>query len=107
MEAKVPKYLPDGQNGQFEANKYNEKAMVEFQRIIMKEHIDYNILVKATILYYKSAASFKKKIANYILEGDWRSDYQNMLLAAGAGEDQLRKHIKDELNNGEHNRYSY
>jgi hypothetical protein len=106
MEAKVPQRLPDAKGGYFDANKYNDKAMFKFQEM-MKQGIDYDLLVKATILYYKSASSFKKKIANYILDGDWFTDYEMLRLSAEAGEEKLKKHIKDELNGGQHSPYGY
>lgn len=95
--AKVPQKL-EGSNGvMYDVNKYSELAMKEFKRMIEVEKIDPNILLKATQLYYGSSTGFKKKIGNYIIDGDWRSDYMNMKLAMETGEKQLTEHIKNEI----------
>lgn len=107
MDAQVPKLLPGGRGEMFQANSYHEGAMEAFKSMLTKEGIDYDLLVKATILYYKSGASFKKKISNFILDGDWLTAYRDLELAANSGEKQLKDHIKKELGNGEYSPYSY
>ena len=54
------------------------------------------------MLYYKSGNSYKKTIGNYILEGNWRTDYLELQQSASAGEEELKNHIKNSLDNGEH-----
>lgn len=96
QEAKVPKYLENGKGDQYPANNYSEPAMKIFKKAIEKEGIKYDILVKSTMLYYKSQRNrFKKAIANYFIQGDWRSDYKNLLEAAGTGN--IEELIKSEI----------
>lgn len=105
MAANVPKTLES--NGKvFDANKYSEPAMKEFQRMISKEGIDLEILTKSTMLYYASNKDFKKKIGNYILDGDWRTDYLELISVAELGEKALKDHINKEINGNHHNPWS-
>lgn len=105
MAAKVPKTL-ESNNKVFDANKYSESAMKEFQRMISKEGIDLEILTKSTMLYYASNKDFKKKIGNYILDGDWRTDYLELINVAELGEKALKDHINKEINGDHHNPWS-
>jgi len=86
----------------YPANKYNEDAAVRFYKMIHKEGVDYSLVVKSTMLYYKSGIDAKKAIGNYILQGDWRTDYEDLKNSAQKGEQQLNEHIKNQLDNGEH-----
>lgn len=99
IEAKVPKYCDNGKGDQYIVNNYSEPAMKVFKKAIEKENIIYDVLVKSTMLYYKSTKNrFKKAIANYFVQGDWRSDYAALLEAAGTGT--IENHIKSEMDNG-------
>jgi hypothetical protein len=106
QDAKVPARLEGSRGEVYYANKYSEDGMKAFRNIISKELIDYAMLVRSTILYYKSGTRFKKKIGNYITQGDWRTDYEALKEAATAGEQALREHITKEVDNGEHNSYT-
>lgn len=105
QDAKVPPKLSDNKGGQYAANKYSEDAMKKFKQM-MESGIDYNILVKSTILYYASGITYKKAIGNYITQGDWRTDYFLLKGAAEKGVDELAKHVQEETKNGEHTNYT-
>lgn len=105
--SKVPVRIQLNNGQMFDANKYSEPAMKEFKRMIEKEHIDVRTLIRSTQLYYASKSDFKKKIGNYILDGDWRSDYTNLKLSMQAGEKQLKEHIKSETKPNEATKFRY
>lgn len=99
--AKVPRRLEGSRGEMYDTNKYSEAAAKEFDKM-MKSGVDIHLLTKATQLYYASGTGFKKKIGNYIIDGDWRSDYKELQAAAEGGEQSLKAHITEELDNGEH-----
>lgn len=105
-EANVPKRIEGGRGKWYPGNKYNEEAAIKFHKMIHDEGINYDILVRSTALYYASSIDFKKVIGNYILQGDWRTDYEELKNRAGEGKEELEKHIKNELkNDGEQTYY--
>lgn len=99
VEAKVPKFLENSHLEKYAANKYSEAAMKVFRKAIEVEGINYDILVKSVILYYAGAARYKKSIGNYFTEGHWRTGY-NELAEAAKGQQTLKEHINQELDNG-------
>ena len=106
MEAKIPKYC-DPANGKdpYIVNNYSEPAMKVFKKAIEKELVVYDVLVKSTMLYYKSTKNkFKKAVGNYFVQGDWRSDYLALMDAAGTGT--VESLIKSEMDNGNKSSYS-
>lgn len=103
-DAEVPAKLPDNKGGWYAGNKYSEDAMKKFKQII-GTGIDYNLLVRSTQLYYKSANTYKKIISNYILDGDWRTDYFTMKDAVDKGVQGLVEHVKTETDDGQHSNY--
>lgn len=107
MEAKVPAKLEDNRGNPYYANKFNEEAGKRFVQMIFKDGVDYNLLVKSTMLYYKSGVAFKKAISNYILQGDWLTDYQELQQSAAAGETQLNQHIKTTVEHGGYNPFKF
>jgi len=106
QEAKVPAKLEDHRGNLYSANKYNQDACKAFIKAIDKEGYIYDLLVKSTMLYYKSGIRLKKAIGTYFTSGEFRSDYLNLKTAAEGGETELQQHLKEEINNGEHNRYT-
>lgn len=99
--AKIPRRLEGSGGNMYDVNKYSEEGFKVFQKCIASG-IDISLLVKSTALYYASGTGFKKKIGNYLIDGDWRTDYLELLAAAEAGEESLKTHITEELDNGEH-----
>lgn len=101
LEAKVPARLEDNTGKPYYANKYSDEACKMFRHIIEAEGIDIRILVKSTMLYYKSSVAYKKAITNYIVQGDWRTDYMELKQQLISG-DNLEEYINKEIsvNNG-------
>jgi tetratricopeptide (TPR) repeat protein len=106
QDAKVPARLEDNRGNLYSANKYNEDARKVFQKALEKEGFDYDLLVKSTMLYYKSGIRYKKAIGTYFTSGEFRTDYLNLKQSAEAGTETLQQHLKEEINNGQHNRYT-
>lgn len=99
QEAKIPKYCDNGKGQEYIVNNYSDPAMKVFKKAIEKEGVVYDVLVKSTMLYYKSTKNkFKKAVGNYFVQGDWRSDYNALLDAAGTGT--VESLIKSEMDNG-------
>lgn len=103
-EAKVPNRCVNSHGEPYDINKYSEDGMKAFQKAL-KTGALYDILVKSTMLAYKSGSRYKKTIGNYMSQGDWRSDYNTLLEKAQQGEQEVTNHIKDELNDGTVSRY--
>lgn len=103
-DAKVPRQLEDNRGGMYPANKYSEDGMKAFRKA-MEAGVVYDVLVKSTMLYYKSGTRYKKAVGNYFAEGHWRTDYQNLLDAASQGTTKLDNHIKQETKTNEHTPY--
>ena len=101
QDAQVPARL-EVRGKVYYANKYNEQAAIAFHKMLEKEGVDYSLIVKSTMLYYKSGVDAKKAIGNYILQGDWRTDYEELKNSAQQGEQELNQHIKKQLDNGEY-----
>ena len=99
-EAQVPRMMEGKNREMYQGNKYSEPGMKAYRKALEKEGIQYDILVKSTMLYYKSSIRLKKAVGNYFAQGDWRTDYDALLQAAEGGEQTLIKHIKDETTTG-------
>lgn len=98
LEAEVPQ-RGEGKDGSYDLNKYSEPAMKVFRKMIEKEGIIYGILVKSTMLYYKTHKRYAVTIGNYIEKGNWRSDYNALQSAAETGN--IAEHIQTEISNDE------
>jgi hypothetical protein len=103
VEAEVPQ-RGEGKDGSYDINKYSEPAMKVFRKMIEKNGIQYAVLVKSTMLYYKTHRRYPLTIGRYIAEGHWRSDYQALLSSAETGT--IETHIKEQIDNDtEFNRF--
>lgn len=98
-QAQVPARAEDTRGNEYPVNKYNEKAAVVLYKLVTNGQVDYPLLVKSTMLYYKGSRRFKKTIGNYITEGDWRTDYEALKRSASQGEEALKAHINEEIKN--------
>ena len=105
QQAQIPRRVMNSRGEAYETNKYSEDGMKAFQKA-MKAGTDYELLVKSTMLSYKSGSRYKKKIGNYMCEGDWRSDYLALQEKAKEGETEVITHIKNELKDGSYNPYT-
>lgn len=104
VEAQVPARGKGGNGPGYDLNKYSEPAMKMFRRIIEKEKVQYPVLVKSTMLYYKTHKDYPLTISRYISEGFWRSDYEALLQSAEQGT--VAEHIQQEISHGtEFNRF--
>ena len=93
-EAEVPQ-RGSGATGGYDLNKYSESAMKVFRRMLEKEKVDYSVLVKSTLLYYKTRTQYQVTIGNYIENGFWRSDYESLLSSAADGS--VHEHIQNKI----------
>lgn len=107
MAAQVPARIEDSQGNPYYANKFSEPALKVFRKAL-ESGVDEQVLIKSTMLYYKSSVRYKKTIGNYFTGGDWRTDYEALVASASTSSEALNKHIKDEIkpNNGERSNYS-
>lgn len=105
LDSKVPSKL-ETKTGPYFANKYSGDAAKVFQKILITGY-NYDLLVKSTMLYYKSGVGYKKAIGNYILQGDWLTGYEELKAAADTGEEELKSHIENTLDNGEHDNFTF
>jgi hypothetical protein len=96
QEAQVPPKAEDTRGNLYPVNKYNDKAAIRLYKLIASEGVDYKMLCRSTNLYYKGNKRFKKTIANYIIDGDWRTDYDTLSSSVSRGEEALKEHIKQE-----------
>lgn len=91
----------ESRNGEFyPLNKYSEPGMKAFRKAIEIEGVNLDILIKSTMLYYKSGVKLKVAITRYMEEGLWRSDYEALVNSAEEG--RIEEHIKQQLNDGQH-----
>lgn len=104
-DAEVPQRLESSRMESYAVNKYSVEGMKAF-RAAIEAGVDYGLLVKSTKLYYKSTVKFKKTIGNYMAQGDWRSDYNNLKEVAETGDvNKLNEHVKQETKSNEHTPY--
>lgn len=105
--AQVPKVLSDNRGGHYYANKYSEPAMKVFRKALEKDDVNYELLVKSVMLYYKSSVSYKKTISNYFTGGDWKTDYMALTQSISQGAEALTNHIQDELKSNTYDSYDW
>lgn len=103
-ECQVPRRCINRQGDPYDTNKYSEDGMKAFKQAI-QSGTDYKMLVRSTVLYYKSATRLKKAIGNYMSHGDWRTDYQDLVTSAELGTEAVSKHIKETTNDGKSDHY--
>jgi hypothetical protein len=94
QEAEVPQ-RGEGGSGSYDLNKFSEKAAKQFRKMIEKEGVQYPVLIKSTLLYYKTHRRYPVTITRYIEEGLWRTDY--MALLESVKEGKLTDHIQNEI----------
>jgi hypothetical protein len=99
VEAQVPT-MGSGKDGTYDINKYSEPAMKAFKRMLEKDKVNYQLLVKSTMLYYKTHKQFQKTISNYIADGLWRTDYYALASAAAEGKEAIQSHIQKSIADG-------
>lgn len=96
QEAEVPQ-RGEGGSGSYDLNKYSEGAARTFRKMLEKDGVIYAVLVKSTMLYYKTHRRYPVAISRYIEEGIWRTDYLALIESARDGK--LTDHIQNEIDN--------
>lgn len=104
LDAKVPKRIDTKWGESYQANAYSEEGMKAFRKAI-ESGTDLQMMVRSTQLYYASKTKYKQSIGRYISEGTWKTDYDDLLQAAGAGEQTLIDHIKTETKDEQQSSY--
>jgi hypothetical protein len=104
-DAQVPARLESNRGEVYSVNKFSVDGCKAFRKAIEKDGYEYQLLVKSTMLYYKSGTRFKKAIGNYFSQGDFRSDYLTLKEMVLEGEDALQSHLKREVNDNQHTAY--
>lgn len=88
----------------YKANQYSKEAEKELI-LILAQGFQYDILVTATKLYYKSGGMCKA-VGNYLTEGTWRTEYENMQdsVEKGVAKEHIAKNLNRDDEDG-HTRY--
>lgn len=99
VAARIPARGESKSGEYYPMNKYSNPGMKAFRKII-EAGVDLDILIKSTMLYYKSGVKLKVAITRYMEDGLWRSDYEALVNSAEEGK--VEEHIKQQLNDGQH-----
>ena len=99
IEAKVPKKVTGPSGDAYQSNAYSEGGMKVFRKAIEQERIQYEKLVAATMLYYKSIP-YPVAIGRFMEEGIWRTSYSELERSIEAGT------IEDHVKTATHEPYS-
>lgn len=92
-DAQVPS-RSESSTGSYDVNKYSEPGMKAFKKAI-ESGVIYAILVKSTMLYYKTHKRYAVKIGNYMSDGIWRTDYETLKNSVEDGT--VADHIKSQI----------
>lgn len=103
IEAQVPERMCNNKGEWYDANKFSAVGLKGFRRAMEKDGVNYPLLVKSTMLYYKSSSNFKVAITRYMGEDLWKSDYMALLASAEAGT--VDEHVKEQTKSNEWSRY--
>jgi hypothetical protein len=99
IDAEVPKTWTTSNNHTYDLNKFSVDGAKAFRHAIEKEGCVYEILTKSTMLYYKRDMDYKKIIGNYMSEKLYKTDYNDMVIAAATSEETLIDHITKTMDN--------
>lgn len=96
LDAKVPARVSASNGFSYDCNVYSKDGEKAFEKIMQRADINYDLLVKATTLYYKSPAT-KLKIGNFITQGVWETYYQSLSrsLENGTAVEHITESLKD------------
>lgn len=95
MLCKVPPKALDTYGRPYALNKFSIEGALAFKKALEKGY-KLEVLAVAVALYYKSGNQFKKTIGNYMVSGEWQTDYDKVVEKAAQGN--LAEHIKTESN---------
>ncbi len=99
-DAEIPKTAKT-KTAVYALNKFNTKAEKILEKIL-KQKINYQVLVMSTKLYYKSGV-MPKTIANYFIEGIWKDEYNDLAEALKGGNANAQKYINEKKKEGSSN----
>lgn len=99
-DAEVPKTAKT-KTSVYALNKFNTKAEKILEKIL-KQKINYQVLVMSTKLYYRSGV-MPKTIANYFIEGIWKDEYNDLAEALKGGNANAQKYINEKKKEGSSN----
>lgn len=99
-DAEIPKTAKT-KTAVYALNKFNTKAEKILEKIL-KQKINYQVLVMSTKLYYKSGV-MPKTIANYFIEGIWKDEYNDLAEALKGGNANAQKYINAKKKEGSSN----
>lgn len=89
----IPKYCYDTYGRPYSVNKYSEEGLKAFKKALESGY-KLDVLQVTVSLYYKSKVALKKAVGNYIVSGEWKTDYDRLLKEAEAGN--LETYVKSE-----------
>jgi len=104
VECNIPDRCFGPSGDPYSINKYSEEGMKAFKKAI-SEGYQYDILKLTVTLYYKDTVRMKKAIGNYMSSGEWRTDYDRLLLEHSKGN--IKQHLNNETNNVKKSRNSF
>lgn len=87
--------------GTYAVNKYNDKANKILEKAV-KSGVDFETLVNATKIYYKSGV-MPKTIANFFIEGVWKEEYNTFVDKLKEGTQSLQQYVREKVKEGESN----
>lgn len=99
-DAEIPKTAKT-KTAVYALNKFNTKAEKILEKIL-KQNINYQVLVMSTKLYYRSGV-MPKTIANYFIEGIWKDEYNDLAEALKGGNANAQKYINEKKKEGSSN----
>lgn len=95
IEAQVPRRLEARRGETYPANTYSEAGMKAFKKAI-EAGANYELMVKAVMLYYKSTVSFKMAVGRLMDEGHWKTYYAELGLAASQGAEAVNNLVTEQ-----------
>jgi len=97
----------EGSNGDlYDCNKFSEDGLKAYRAALEKELLDERVLLAVTKLYYAGTSRFKQKIGSYMVDGTWRTGYQDMLERAEQGMESVKEHIQNQLSSNASTTYT-
>lgn len=97
-QCNVPRRIISPKGDSYSANQFSEKGAKAFGKILQRSQtgeIDVELLTRTVQLYYKSSQAYKLKIGNYIGDGAWETDYNELVERLGKGT--ITEHITKEV----------
>jgi hypothetical protein len=94
LECKIPERGYDASGRPYALNKYSKDAEAAFIKAVESGY-DPRIIALSLKMYYSSSVAYKKTVTNYMVSGEWQSDYDTIVRKSKDGT--LTEHLKKEL----------